>query len=96
MHSHFTRPIATRLLIAWFALAAAAPALATPGRLKLVRPTGRTQQWPVPVNGWWALIDERGNLNTEPYLDWIGDIDNGQAPAALEGRFGVLLSLIHI
>ena len=90
MRSHFTRPIATRLLIAWFALAAAAPALATPGRLKLVRPTGRTQQWPVPVNGWWALIDERGNLNTEPYLDWIGDIDNGQAPAAFEGRFGVL------
>ncbi len=71
-------------------LVATAPAIAAPGRLKLVRPTVRTQQWPVAVNGWWALIDERGNLNTQPSLDWIGDIDDGQAPAALQGRFGVL------
>lgn len=90
MPIHLTRSIATGLLIAWFAIVAATPAIAAPGRLKLVRPTGETQQWPVAVNGWWALIDERGNLNTEPTLDWIGDIDDGQAPAATQGRFGVI------
>ena len=90
MRSHLTRSIAPLLLGAWVGLTGAAPADAAPRRLKLISPTGQTQQWPVHVNGWWALIDERGNLNTEPNLDWIGDIDNGQAPAAIGGRFGMI------
>ncbi len=85
-----TLPIVGLFLIAALACGLTWPASAAPGRLKLVRPTTQSTQWPVQINGWWALIDETGNLNTEPELDWIGFTDRGLAAAASRGRFGVI------
>jgi|GEM_PF-3592875 len=83
-------PMSVLMLGLTLGAGAAPPADAAPRRLKLVPTTTQTRQWPVDVNGWWGLIDEKGNLNTEPDLDWIGVMVDGQAPAALGGRFGVV------
>ena len=83
-------PLAAMLLGLVLAGGPPMPADAAPGRLKLVRPGGTTEQWPAQVNGWWTLVDQSGNLNVEPYFDWIGFVEEGQAPAAFGGKFGVI------
>jgi len=58
--------------------------------VKLVEPRNAEQAYPVRINGWWGLMDRRGQLVVYPRYDWIDRPTQSLARAVRDGRTGYI------